>query len=230
MPVDPNMNVTFVLLAASNSRPSSSKAEVRSEAAATVSSSLAVVVTEDRSLHALTHASANKNAASGVSRVSSRKIIRRVKVYLGASHLVSFQNTERRRINMNSDEVLTTDFGISELMNIRHFSACDGACRAFTTRVVTQTLLLVELEDRFPHQALLNSYHTMRTGVIVNWRLLARTPADHQHLNCVVATNSMAPVIAFFEAEVWLQIEVGNLDVLDPAIQVCEGWNAGLTL
>src|ERR1043165_5812422 len=114
--------MTLVLFADSNARPISSKAGVRSEAAATVNSSRAGVV-KDLSLHAVTHASAKTNAASGASRVSSRKIIRRVKIYLRTTHLVSMQNTERRRINVNRDEILTTDFGISELMNVRHFSA-----------------------------------------------------------------------------------------------------------
>jgi len=140
------------------------------------------------------------------------------------------QNTERRRINVNRDEILTTDFGISELMNVRHFGARDCASRAFTTRVVTQTLLVVVLENRFPHQTLLNSYHTVRAIVIVNRRLLSRTPTDHQHLDRLIATNSMAPVIAFLEAEVWLQIEVRNLYVRDPVIQFFEGWDAILAV
>src|SRR6185503_15207434 len=120
IPVEPNTNTTFVLVADSNSRPSSSNAGVRSEAAATVNSSgAAVEVAGLLVLHAVTHASANKNAASGASRVSSRKIIGRVKVYLRATHLVSLQHTERRRINVDRDEVLTTIFGISESMNVR---------------------------------------------------------------------------------------------------------------
>ena len=140
------------------------------------------------------------------------------------------QNTERRRINVNRDEILTTDFGISELMNVRHFGARDCAGRAFTTRVVTQTLLVVVLENRFPHQTLLNSYHTVRAVVIVNRRLLTRTPTDHQHLDRLIATNSMAPVIAFLEAEVRLQIGLRNLYVRDPVIQFFEGWDAFLTV
>src|ERR1700752_3132471 len=136
----------------------------------------------DFSLHAVTHASAKTNAASGASRVSGRKIIRRVKIYLRTSHLVSMQNTERRRINVNRNEILTTDFGISELVNVRHFSTRDRAHRAFPARVVTQTLLVVVLKNRFPHQTLLNSYHTMRAVVIVNRRLLTGTPTNHQHL------------------------------------------------
>ena len=112
-------------------------------------------------MHAVTHASASKNAASGASRVSSRKIIRRVKVYLGASHLVSFQNTERRRVNVNCDEVLTTELRIAKLMNVRDLSTRDCAHRAFTTQVVTQTLLFIVLEDRLVHQTRVNSYHTM---------------------------------------------------------------------
>src|SRR5215510_16376809 len=115
-------------------------------------------------------------------------------------------------------------------MNVRHFGARDCARRTFTTRVVTQTLLVVVLENRFPHQTLLNSYHTVRAVVIVNRRLLSRTPTDHQHLDRLIATNSMAPVIAFLEAKKRLQIPVSNLDVRDPVIQIFEGWGRGLAV
>src|ERR1043165_5991963 len=116
MPVEPNTKTTFVLVADWNSRPSSSNAGVRSAAAATVISSGEAVVAYHFSLclHAVTHTSAKRKAAS----VSSRKIIGRVEVYLRATHLVSFQHAERRRIHVNRDQILTTIFGISESMNV----------------------------------------------------------------------------------------------------------------
>src|ERR1044072_1668399 len=86
IPVEPNTNTTFVLVADSNSRPSSSNAGVRSEAVGAVSS-FRETVEGLLVLHAVPHASANKNAASGASRVSSRKIIGRVKVYLRTTDL-----------------------------------------------------------------------------------------------------------------------------------------------
>jgi len=140
------------------------------------------------------------------------------------------QNTERRRINVNRDEILTTDVGISELMNVRNSGTRDCASRTFATSVVTQTLLVVVLENRFPHQSFLNSYHTVRAVVIVNRRLLTRPPTDHQHLDRLIATNSMAPVIAFLEAKIRLQIYVCNLDVRDPVIQIFEGWGRRLAV
>src|SRR6185369_14762495 len=168
------------------------------------------------SLHAVTHASANKNAASGASRVSGREIIRRVKVYLRTTHLVSFQHTERRRVNVNSDEVLATDVGITKLMNVRDFGAGNGSCRTLATGVITQALSIVVSKNRFPHQSLVNANNTMRTVVIVNRRLLAGPPADHQHLDRFVPTNAMAPVIAFLEAEVRLQIRFEDFDARNP--------------
>src|SRR5215213_2441595 len=230
IPVEPNTNTTFVLVADLNSRAISSNAGVRSAAAATVTSSRVAEVAGLLSLHAVTHASANTNAASGASRVSSRKIIRRVKVYLRTTHLVSFQNTERRRINVNSDEVLTTDFGISELVTVWYFGARARAGRTFTTRVVTQTLLFLVREDRFPHQALMNSNNTVRAVVIVNRRLLAWAPADHQHLDSRVAANSMAPVIAFLEAGVGLEILSEDFNAGEPVVQLCECWHTGLAI
>ena len=132
------------------------------------------------------------------------EIVRRVKVYLRATHLVSFQHTERRRINMDSDEILATDVGITKLMNVWYLGTRDGTRRTFATGVVTQATIFVEGEDRFPHEPLMYPDDSVRTVVIVNRRLLAWTPADHQHLDRFVAKNSMTPVITFFESDVRL--------------------------
>src|SRR4029079_14089685 len=101
---------------------------------------------------------------------------------------------------VDRDEILSTDFGIAKLMNVRLCGTGDRARGALATGVVTQTLLCVEREIGFPHQALLNTNDSMRPVVIVNRRLLARAPADHQHLDRVVTTNAMTPVVAFFES------------------------------
>ena len=66
--------------------------------------------------------------------------------------------------------------------------------------------------------------------MIVNRRLLTRTPTDHQHFDRLIATNSMAPVIAFLETKKRLQIGLVNLDVRDPVIQIFEGWDAVLAV
>lgn len=105
---------------------------------------------------------------------------------------------------MDSYEILTTDFGISKLMNVRHRGTRDRACRTFATCVVTQTLLFVECKDGLPHKALVNSDNSVRTVVVVNRCLLARPPADHQHFDRVIAANSMTPVITFLEPYVRL--------------------------
>ena len=113
---------------------------------------------------------------------------------------------------MNRDEVLTTVIRISELMNVWNIGARDRADRTFPARVVKQTLLFVIREDRFPHQPLMNPDDAMRAVVIVNGRLLAWAPADHQHLDGCIATNSMAPVVAFLETDVLLEVGVANVD------------------
>ena len=113
---------------------------------------------------------------------------------------------------MDSDEVLTTYVGITKLMNIGYFGARDRTPRTFATSVVTQATLLVVRKDRFPHEALMNLDYSARTVVIVNRRLLAGPPADHEHFDRVVATNSMPPVITFLEADVRLEINVVDLD------------------
>ena len=105
---------------------------------------------------------------------------------------------------MDSDEVLTTDVGITKLMNVGYFGPRDRTHRTFAAGVVTQATLFVVREDRFPHEALMNPDNAVRTIVIVNRRFLAWAPANHQHLDRLVAENSMAPVITFFESDVRL--------------------------
>jgi len=131
---------------------------------------------------------------------------------------------------VNCDEVLTTDFRIAELVNVWYFGACDRAGWTFTTRVVTQTLVFLIGENGFPHQALMNFYHAVRTVVIVNRRLLAWAPADHQHLDGCVAANSMAPVIAFLESDVRLEVQVEDLDAGNPVVYQLEFWGTGLAV
>ena len=114
---------------------------------------------------------------------------------------------------MDSDEILTTGVGISQLMNVRNIGARDGAGRTFATVVTTQTLLYVVSKDGLEHLSLLNANYSMRTIVIVNRRLLAWAPADHQHFDRLITTNSMTPVIAFLESDVRLEIEIVNLGV-----------------
>src|SRR5215216_7909315 len=113
-------------------------------------------------------------------------------------------------------------------MNVRHFGTGDRAHRTFATRVVTQTVVDVESKDRFLHQPLMYPNHTVRAVVIVNRRLLAWVPADHQHLDGVIAAHSMAPVIALLESDVRLEIGIEDLDTRKPQVQLFKCGRAGL--
>lgn len=53
----------------------------------------------------------------------------------------------------------------------------------------------------------------VRAVVIVNRRLLARPPTNHEHFDRFIATNSMTPVITFLESDVRLKITIHDLDV-----------------
>ena len=117
---------------------------------------------------------------------------------------------------MDRNQILSTDFGITKLVNIRFCGTGDRTRRTLATGVVTQALLSVEREICFPHQALLHSHDAVRSVVVVNRRLLAWAPADHQHLDRVVATNAMAPVVALFETEIRLQVLIDDLDAGEP--------------
>src|SRR5689334_20624419 len=131
---------------------------------------------------------------------------------------------------MDRDEILSTDIGISKLMNVRLCGTGNRARGALATGVVTQTLLCIEREICFPHQAPLHSHDTMRSVVVVNRRLLAWAPAEHQHLDRVVAHNTMAPVVAFLEPEIRLQFVIRNFDACEPGGELFERRRTGLAV
>src|SRR5690349_19363684 len=112
---------------------------------------------------------------------------------------------------MDRDQITSTYVGISELVNIGHVGAGDRTFRTLAGGIVSQALFLVISKNRFEHQTLLNANHSVRTVVIVNRRFLSGPPTNDQHLDRLVTTNAMAPVITFLEAEVRLQIELGDL-------------------
>ena len=114
---------------------------------------------------------------------------------------------------MDRDEVLTAEFGISKLMDVGHGGAGHRAHRTVALGVVTKALLAVESKDRFAHETLMDADDAVRAVVIVDRRLLARAPTNHQHFDRLIATNSMPPVITFLESNERLEISTHDLDV-----------------
>src|ERR1051326_5814118 len=116
---------------------------------------------------------------------------------------------------MDRDEITSAYVGVSKLMNVGHARAGNRSFRTLTSGVLSQASFFVVSKNRLRHQTLLNANHSVRTIVIVDWRLLSGPPTNDQHLDCLVATNAMAPVITLLESEVRLQIELGDLDCLE---------------
>ena len=52
----------------------------------------------------------------------------------------------------------------------------------------------------------MNTNGAVRSVVVVNGSFLTRPPADDEHLDGFVATNAVAPVVAFLETEVRLDV------------------------
>ncbi len=105
---------------------------------------------------------------------------------------------------MNSYKILSTNFGISKLMNVGHLGPGHRAGGTLAARVVAQAAFLLVAEGCFPHQSLVDSDDTMRSVVVVNRRFLTGPPADDQHLDGFVTTNAVAPVVSFFKTEIRL--------------------------
>src|SRR5688572_19919094 len=70
----------------------------------------------------------------------------------------------------------------------------------------------------------------MRTIVIMNRRFLSGPPTNDQHFNRFITTNPMAPVVAFLEAEVRLQVELGDLDRGKPGVNFFQRRRTCLTV
>src|SRR5258706_3381616 len=69
-------------------------------------------------------------------------------------------------------------------------------------RVVAQTVISVISEGRFPQDTLMNKYGAMRSVMIVNRRALPRLPAEHEHLDMLVAHNPVPAIVAGFETQI----------------------------
>ena len=123
---------------------------------------------------------------------------------------------------MDRDQITSAYVGISKLMDVGHVGAGNRTFRTLAGGVLSQASFFVVSKNRLRHQTLLNANHSVRTIVIVDWRLLSGPPTNDQHLDCLVATNAMAPVITLLESEVRLQIELGDLDCLEPGANFCE--------
>ena len=151
-------------------------------------------------------------------------------VYFRTTQLVSFKYSERRRVNMDRDQITSAYVGISKLMNVGHVGAGNRTFRTLASGVVIQASFFVVTKHRFPHHTLLHANHPVRTIVIVNWRSLSGPPTNDQHLDRIVTANPMAPIIAFLEPEVRLQIELGDLDRGEPGINLLERGRVCLTV
>ena len=121
---------------------------------------------------------------------------------------------------MNSDEVLTTDFRIAELVDVRNSRSGHFSSGTFAGGLITKPTFTVVREHCFPHQALLYSYYTVRTVVIMDRSFLPRSPTNDEHLSSFVTTNAMTPVITFLETKVRFEIILGDVDVGKPGIDL----------
>ena len=115
-------------------------------------------------------------------------------------------------------------------MNVGPCRTRHRARRTFAASVVTQTFFLIESEVCFPHEALLNADHAVRTIMVVNRSLLAGSPADNQHLDSFITTHAVTPVISLLESDVRLEIEIQDLDVRKPQIQLFKRWRRSLAI
>ena len=192
--------------------PISSKARVRSEAAAMCSSldcGLGVDLQDAKTIE--------ERRNNQITRVLSGclvfkclvfsiggKIVGSVEINIWAANFVSLQHSERWGIYVNRDQILSTNIGVTQLVNIRYACSSYFTSGTFPCCSVTKAIIFVVGEHRFPHQTLLHFDHTMGAVVIVDWGPLSRSPTDNEHLHRFVSTNTVAPVVAFLEAQVWL--------------------------
>ena len=131
---------------------------------------------------------------------------------------------------MDGYEIPSAYVGISKLMYVGHACAGNRSFRTLAATVITQTLLVVEAESRFPHHTLLDADDSMRTVVVMNRRFLAGPPTNDQHLDGFVTTNAVAPVIAFLKPEVRSKVKLGDLDPGQPRGYLLQRRRLGLAV
>src|ERR1043166_9742231 len=102
---------------------------------------------------------------------------------------------------MDRDQITSAYVGISKLMDVGHVGAGNRTFRTLTSGVLSQASFFVVSKNRLRHLTLLNANHSVRTVVIVDRRFLSGPPTNDQHLDCLVATNAMAPVITLLESQ-----------------------------
>lgn len=166
--------------------------------------------------------------ALGQKNVSRRKVIGSVSVYLRTTHLVRVKYSERRRVNVDSNEILSAYFWISELVNIGHVGPGHCSRGTLAAHVVAQAAFLLVAEGRFPHKSSVDTDDTMRSVVVVNRCFLTGPPADNQHLDGCITTNPVTPVISLFKSQVRLYIDWIYLDIRQPRTDLFERWWGGL--
>lgn len=105
-------------------------------------------------------------------------------------------------------------------MYVWNSRACDVTRQTLARGAITETSLFVVMKNRLPKYALMHLYATVRTVVIVDWRAVAGSPTENQHLDKGVTTDSMTRVIAFFETNKGCQVGVRNVRVFQPAIDL----------
>jgi hypothetical protein len=101
-------------------------------------------------------------------------------------------------------------------MNVWHAGACYFTRMAMLSALITETLYLVVLENRFSEEAGVNSDDAMTAVVIMNGSSMTRSPAKYKHLNGIVATNAMPPIISIFETNIRLKIILLYFNVGQP--------------
>ena len=101
---------------------------------------------------------------------------------------------------MNGYQVLTADVRIPKLMDVGNIGTGDRAWWIFARSFVLKALDRIEAKRGFPQYAFADLNGAMRTVVIMNRSSVSGMPTEDQHLYKLVTTNSMPPVVAFFEA------------------------------
>lgn len=125
---------------------------------------------------------------------------------------------------MNRNKVLSTYFGITELMDVGHAGPSHRPGGTLAACAVTQAAFLLVAEGRFPHQSFMDTDDTMRSVVIMNRGFLTGPPADYQHLDGLVTTNPVAPVVSLLKSKERLDFQRRYLDVRQPLIELFERW------
>ena len=123
---------------------------------------------------------------------------------------------------MDSDEISLAHIGIPQLVYVGDVSRGDLPGQALASSSIAQAPIRIIMKARFPKNSFVDLNGSVRAIVVVNRRSVTWFPAEHQHLDKLVPTDEMPPIIGFLKTDIGPQVVLRDRNTLQPGVQKVE--------